>query len=76
MGYKHAKVNTDNPVPVGRCGRSGFMVPVTELVKQYEYAGTNLVWKGQWVWNRFLDQPCPQKRTITIVDEPDPTRLE
>ena len=76
MGYKHARVNPDNPVPVGRCGKTGFMVPVTELVKQYEYAGNSLVWTGQYVWNKFADKPNPQKMAPKIVDERDPTRMD
>ncbi len=60
MPYKWAKVDPENPVALGRCDRSGFAVPVTELVKEMVIRGEALIWNGKWVWNRFADKPNRQ----------------
>ena len=61
----------DNPIGVGRCAKSNFMVPRNELVKQMEWRGDSLVWTGHWVWNKFADKPNPQLRRDNLKPDPE-----
>jgi hypothetical protein len=53
-----------------QCDRSGEMFE--RLVKQYEYAGDELVWTGLWVGKKYLDKPQEQLRPPIIGDDPKP----
>ena len=71
--YRLPTPDPNDPQPVGRCAKSNFMVPKSELVKQMEFRGDRLVWTGHWVWNRFADQPNPQLRATHIQPDPPPS---
>lgn len=62
----------DNPIGVGRCQISNFIVPRNELVKQMQYAGNALVWTGLYVWYKFADKPNPSLLTPLLKADPAP----
>lgn len=57
---------------VGVCDRSGFYFSKSDLVREYEWAGDELIWNGLLVGKPYLDEPDPQKRVPPIYDDPHP----
>lgn len=68
------KINSRNPDAVARCDRSGLLCNYKDLVKQYDYRGTGLIWTGLYVNKYFLDKPNPQNMNPVI--KPDPVPVE
>src|ERR1700729_267139 len=68
------RINPNNPDAVARCDRSGQLCNYNDLVKQYDYRGTGLIWTGLYVNKYFLDKPNHQN--INPVLKPDPVPLE
>lgn len=60
--------------PVGVCDYSGFLFSKSDLVKQYEYRGNDLVWTGAMVGRPFLDVPNQQNRPPQIKGDPKVVR--
>lgn len=61
------------PEPVGICRRCGFKYPLSQLVDQYQWAGTGLVKVLTRVCTRTcLDEPNETLRTIVIGPDPAP----
>lgn len=56
--------------PVGVCDYSGFFFSRSDLVKQYEWRGNNLVWTGAIVGRPFVDEPNQQNRPPQIKGDP------
>jgi hypothetical protein len=71
---KFVRIDPSNPDAVARCDRSGQLCNYNDLVKQYEYRGSGLVWTGLYVNKYFLDKPNPQGMNPLI--KRDPVSLE
>jgi len=71
---KYTNMRKNAPRAIARCDTSGFMVEHASLQKQYQYAGTGLVFTGYYVHPKFLDKPNPQNLTPRIKLDPVPTR--
>ena len=56
--------------PVGVCDYSGFPFSRSDLVKQYEWRGNQLVWTGAIVGRPFVDEPNEQNRPPQIKGDP------
>ena len=56
--------------PVGVCDYSGFLFSKSDLVKQYEWRGNDLVWTGAIVGRPFVDEPNQQNRPPQIKGDP------
>lgn len=56
--------------PVGVCDYSGFFFSRSDLVKQYEWHGNQLVWTGAIVGRPFVDEPNEQNRPPQIKGDP------
>ena len=56
--------------PVGVCDYSGFFFSKSDLVKQREWRGNDLVWTGFFVGKPFLDEPNEQNRPPLIKGDP------
>jgi len=56
--------------PVGVCDYSGFFFSKSDLVKQYEWRGNQLVWMGAIVGRPFVDEPNEQNRPPQIKGDP------
>jgi hypothetical protein len=56
--------------PVGVCDYSGFFFSRSDLVKQYEWRGNQLVWTGAIVGRPFVDEPNEQNRPPQIKGDP------
>jgi hypothetical protein len=63
-------VRKDIVEPVGVCDYSGFYFSKSDLVKQYEWRGNDLVWTGFLVGRPFLDEPNEQNRPPLIKGDP------
>ena len=66
------RINSNNPDAVARCDRSGQLCNYRDLVKQYDYRGTGLIWTGLYVNKYFLDKPNPQNMNPVIKRDPVP----
>lgn len=55
---------------VGVCDYSGFFFSRSDLVKQYEWRGNQLVWTGAIVGRPFVDEPSEQNRPPQIKGDP------
>ena len=69
---KYFRVQQGKPSAFGICDNTGALVNYTDLVKQYEYAGSGLVWTGLWVAKQFADKPQPQLLYPKIKADPYP----
>lgn len=56
--------------PVGVCDYSGFFFSKSDLVKQQEWRGNQLVWTGAIVGRPFVDEPNEQNRPPQIKGDP------
>jgi len=56
--------------PIGTCDYSGFPFSRSDLVKQYEWRGNQLVWTGAIVGRPFVDEPNEQNRPPQIKGDP------
>ena len=82
INLKRYKVNTgrgrfvrkNSIEPVGVCDYSGFLFSKSNLVKQYEYRGNDLVWTGAMVGRPFVDEPNEQNRPPQIKGDPKVVR--
>jgi hypothetical protein len=63
-------VRKDVIEPIGTCDYSGFPFSRSDLVKQYEWRGNQLVWTGAIVGRPFLDMPNEQNRPPQIKGDP------
>ena len=59
-------VRKDVIEPIGTCDYSGFPFSRSDLVKQYEWRGNQLVWTEALVGRPFLDAPNEQNRPPQI----------
>lgn len=63
-------VRKDVIEPIGTCDYSGFLFSRSDLVKQYEWRGNQLVWTGAIVGRPFVDEPNEQNRPPKIKGDP------
>ena len=63
-------VRKDVIEPIGTCDYSGFLFSRSDLVKQYEWRGNQLVWTGAIVGRPFVDEPNQQNRPPQIKGDP------
>jgi len=78
ISLKNTPVNTqmgdyvrkDVIEPIGVCDYSGFLFSRSDLVKQYEWHGKELVWTGAIVGRPFVDEPNEQNRPPQIKGDP------
>lgn len=63
-------VRKDVIEPIGTCDYSGFPFSRSDLVKQYEWRGNQLVWTGAIVGRPFVDEPNEQNRPPQIKGDP------
>lgn len=78
ISLKNCSVNTqmgdyvrkDVIEPIGVCDYSGFLFSRSDLVKQYEWRGKELVWTGAIVGRPFVDEPNEQNRPPQIKGDP------
>ena len=63
-------VRKDVIEPIGTCDYSGFLFSRSDLVKQYEWSGNQLVWTGAIVGRPFVDEPNEQNRPPQIKGDP------
>lgn len=63
-------VRKDVIEPIGTCDYSGFPFSRSDLVKQYEWRGNQLVWTGAIVGRPFVDEPNEQNRPPRIKGDP------
>lgn len=63
-------VRKDVIEPIGVCDYSGFFFSKSDLVKQYEWRGNQLVWTGAIVGRPFVDEPNQQNRPPQIKGDP------
>ena len=75
MAVHRWRPDPDDPISVGRCDKSNFIVPRDELVRQMEWRGDRLVWTGFMVWSRFADAPNPQLRPPKLGADPVPLQF-
>ena len=71
---KYVKVDFQHPEPIGICDYSGFAFNRSQLNKQMEWRGDNLVWTGFMVGTPFLDEPSPQNRPPVVKNDPKPVK--
>lgn len=69
-----AKVNPRAPRAFGRCDFGGETRNLHELRKQYEWAGTHLIWTGMLVCDEHYDDPQPQLKAIRLPPDPVPVK--
>lgn len=74
MGHT-VTVNPEDPISVGVCDHSGFVVPRNELVKNMQFRGNSLVWDGTLVWYKFADVPNAQQLSPILPPDPVPVKL-
>lgn len=67
---KYVQINTDNPEALGVCDESGFVFNHSQLFKQMEWRGNNLVWTGLMVGKPYLDKPSQANRPPIVKDDP------
>ncbi len=78
ISLKNCSVNTqmgdyvrkDVIEPIGTCDYSGFLFSKSDLVKQYEWRGKQLVWTGEIEGRPFVDEPNEQNRPPQIKGDP------
>lgn len=71
INAKRGKYVRKNSIePVGTCDYSGFLFSKSNLVKQKEWRGNELVWTGAMVGRPFVDEPNQQNRPPQIKDDP------
>lgn len=56
---------------IGVCDYSGFQFSHSDLVKQKEWRGNNLVWNGFMVGSPFVDVPNQQQRPPLVKADPE-----
>jgi len=77
MSYPHnilCPTNPSSPEPVGFCDRCGFLVYLSDLDWQLEWAGADITNTFMLVHGTCLDVPNEQRRTIVIGPDPAPLR--
>lgn len=67
--YYGGRVRKGVDSPVGVCDTSGQYHNHSDLAKQMEWRGDNLIWTGFLVGKDFLDPPNEQRRTPPIRGE-------
>lgn len=67
-------VKKDVLEPVGVCDYSGFFFSKSDLVRQMEWRGDELVWTGFMVGRPFVDKPSQQNRPPIVKDDPAAVR--
>ncbi|MGL5718714.1 MAG: hypothetical protein ACRCX2_37260 [Paraclostridium sp.] len=63
-------VRKDIIEPVGTCDYSGFLFSKSDLVKQYDWRGNELVWTGAIVGRPYVDEPNETNRPPQIKGDP------
>ena len=63
-------VRKDVIEPIGTCDYSGFPFSRSDLVKQYDWRGNQLVWTGAIVGRPFVDEPNETNRPPQIKGDP------
>lgn len=59
---------------VGRCDKSLMVFNTSDLVKQMEWIGNQLVWTGMMVGKPFYDEPNQQNRPPLKSTDPTPVK--
>lgn len=70
---RYARINPRNPGAndaLGVCDRSGFVFNHSDLIRQMEWRGNNLVWTGLLVGRPFLYEPNEQERPPIVDSDP------
>ena len=76
MRFKNVsgKRATNTNDTVGRCDRSLMVFNTSDLVKQMEWVGNQLVWTGMMVGKPFYDEPNEQNRPPLPSRDPAPVK--
>src|SRR5262245_6754554 len=69
-----ARLDPRRPKAYARCDFGGETTLLCDLHKQYEWAGTQLVWTGMLVCKEHLDKPQPQLKAIRLPPDPVPVK--
>jgi hypothetical protein len=70
---KYTKINMSNPLALGRCDYSGFLVRHADLVPQLQYRGAGALVDTKYLVHRnFVDTPNPQDLTPLVMPDPIP----
>ena len=72
---KYQKFSFKRPRARAVCQISGLDCMREDMVKQMEYAGNGLYWKGIWVNKKFADKPNPSLLAPRICADPYPIHL-
>lgn len=70
--HGRASVNATAPVAQAQCDRCGFWYNRTDLMWQYQWAGTHIYSLGVLVCKPCYDTPQEQLRTIILPPDPPP----
>ncbi len=70
---KYTRIDSNNPMSLGRCDYTGFLVRHNDLVRQMQFIGNSLTWTGLYVHKKFADVPNPQSLNPLIMPDPIPT---
>lgn len=71
---KHVSVDSENPLALGICDKTGFVFRRIDLVRQMEWRGNALVWTGFLVGRSYVDQPNEQLRPPILPPDPVPVQ--
>ena len=74
MTFKGPVIDPDNPISAAVCDATGFVTSRSDLVKQYQYRGNQLVWTGFLVDKHFVDVPNPQLMNPVLPPDPVPVK--
>jgi hypothetical protein len=70
----HVTIDNDHPRALGICDYTGFVHLRSDLVKQMEWRGDNLVWTGFYVGKDYVDTPNEQGRPPLLPPDPVPVQ--
>ena len=68
----HARTNRRQPTAKGVCDRCGFWYPLSDLRRQFQWAGASLFDTGYLVCERDLDIPFEQYKVLILPPDPIP----
>jgi hypothetical protein len=60
--------------PMGICDRTGFLMPLKDLVKQMVWKGNRLVWTNRLVGKDEVDPPSEKEKTSPRYRDPKPLK--
>lgn len=71
---KRVRIDPNNPEALGICDYTDFVFNRSDLVKQMEWRGNNLVWTGLMVGKPYVDVPNEQNRPPLVKNDPRPVK--